>query len=116
MPPMKNSARLVQAICNEWHQSEVTCTLNSDSKTTLILEAGAGNATGKNLTLLINELEKKIGIFVVNVLDSGLLETTILLVDLLGPNPVDCRRSDYWSFSHDLDLFKKWRMDTEENL
>lgn len=101
MPLMKNSAGLVQAISYEWHQSEVTRALNSNCETTLVLEAGAGNATGKNFSLLINELEKKIRILVVNVLDSRLLETTILLVDLLGPNPVDCRRSDYWSFSHD---------------
>jgi hypothetical protein len=58
----------------------VTCTLNSLSHATLILEGSASDAAGQNLTLLIEELLQEFGILVVDILDAALLETALLFL------------------------------------
>ena len=55
-------------------------TLNGLSDTALILERSASDAAGQNLTLLVEELLQEFGILVVNVLDTALLETAVLLL------------------------------------
>ncbi len=66
----------------------MTCTLHCLSHAALILQRSACDAARENLTLLVEELLEEFWVFVVNVLDTALLETAILL--LLN---VNCCRS-----------------------
>ena len=61
-------------------RSQVAGTLNGLSDTALILEGSACDTAGENLTLLVEELLQEFGILVVNVLDTALLETAVLLL------------------------------------
>ena len=58
----------------------MTGTLDGLSHATLVLEGSACDAAGQNLTLLVEELLQEFGIFVVNVLDTALLETALLFL------------------------------------
>lgn len=57
-------------------------TLHGLSHTTLKLQRSTGDATGKDLALLVKELFEEFGILVVDVLDAATLETAIFLLDL----------------------------------
>ena len=63
-------------------------TLNSLSHTALILQRVTSDTARENLTLLVQELLQELRVFVVNVLDTALLEATILF-----PFDVNCLRS-----------------------
>lgn len=67
----------------------MACALDGDGKAALVLEAGAGNAAGQNLALLIDKLQEEIGVFVVDVLDPVLLEAAVLFRFGLRPNLID---------------------------
>ena len=56
----------------------MTGSLDSLCYTTLILQGSTCNATGQNLTLLIQEFLQEFGILIVNVLNTAFLETTVL--------------------------------------
>lgn len=55
----------------------MTCTLDGGSHTALVFQAVACNATRKQFALFVDELDQKIRIFVVNVLDAELAETAV---------------------------------------
>ena len=55
-------------------------TLNGLSHTTLILQRSTGDTAGKNLTLLVQELLQEFRILIIDVLDTALLETAVLLL------------------------------------
>ncbi len=46
----------------------------------LVLQAVAGDAAGQHFTLFIDELEQKLRVFVINVLDAEFAETAIFFV------------------------------------
>jgi hypothetical protein len=58
----------------------VTSTLDGLSYTALELEAGAGDATWEDLALLVKETLEELGILVVDILDTALLEAAVLLL------------------------------------
>lgn len=58
----------------------MTRTLDSSRNATLVLEAVARDTTRQKLALLVDELEEKIRVFVVNVLDAEFAETAIFFV------------------------------------
>ena len=57
---------LVADIRDERH---VACSLNSDSKLTLMISAGSGDSSGKDLGALAYALGKSFDVLVINVLD-----------------------------------------------
>ena len=57
--------------------------LHGLSHATLILQRGAGDTTGKDLALLIEELLQELGILVVDILNASLLEAAILFLLLI---------------------------------
>ena len=58
----------------------MTGSLDSLCYTTLILQRSTCNATGQNLTLLIQEFLQEFGILIVNVLNTAFFETTVLFL------------------------------------
>jgi hypothetical protein len=58
----------------------VTCTLHCLSHAALILQRSACDAARENLTLLVEELLEEFRILVVDVFDTALLETALLLL------------------------------------
>lgn len=58
----------------------MTCTLYSLCHTALEFERSAGDAAGKNLALLIEELLEEFRIFVIDLLDSAAFETTVFFL------------------------------------
>ena len=61
-------------------QGKVTSTLDGLSYAALELEAGAGDATWEDLALLVKETLEELGILVVDILDTALLEAAVLLL------------------------------------
>ena len=55
-------------------------TLNGLGHATLKLQRGAGDASGQDLTLLVEELLEEVGILVIDVFDSAFLEAAVLLL------------------------------------
>ena len=55
-------------------------TLDSLSYTTLELEAIACDTTWEDLTLIVEELLKELGVLVVHILDASLLKAAVLLL------------------------------------
>ena len=45
----------------------------------LVLVRGAGDATGQNLALFVDELQQEVGILIVDILDTEFFETAIFL-------------------------------------
>ena len=80
----------------------MACTLYSLSHTTLELERSSGDATGKELALLVEELLEEFGILVVDILDTASLETAIFL--LLYVYRQGCEVTDFRCLCHDLVL------------
>ena len=58
----------------------MTCTLYGLCHAALELQRSAGNAARQDLSLFVEELLEEFGIFVVDILDTALLETAILLL------------------------------------
>ena len=58
----------------------MTSTLHSLSHAALELQGSTGDAAGQNLSLFVEELLEEFGIFVVDILDTALLETAVLLL------------------------------------
>ncbi len=57
----------------------MTRTLHGLGHTALEFQRSAGDATGKNLALLVEELLEEFGILVIDILDTASLETAIFL-------------------------------------
>lgn len=70
---------LFHQIGYEGEKSQVASTLNGLCHATLILQRSTRDATRQNFTLLIEELLEEFRILVVNILDTALFETAILL-------------------------------------
>jgi len=47
---------------------------------TLKFGRSTGNTAGKNLTLLVNEFHKKVGVLIIDILYTALLETAVFLL------------------------------------
>ena len=62
-----SSLLLFHHICYKWKKCQMTGSLDSLCYTTLILQRSTCNATGQNLTLLIQEFLQEFGILIVNV-------------------------------------------------
>lgn len=62
------------------HEGQVAATLDGLTHFTLVLQAGAGEAAGKDLALLVHEAHQEVLVLVVDVGDPHLLETTVLLL------------------------------------
>ena len=58
----------------------MTSTLDSLCDATLELEARAGDTAGEDLTLFVEETLEEVGILVVDILDTALLEASVLLL------------------------------------
>ena len=58
----------------------MACALNGLSNSTLELQRSTGDATWENLTLLVEELLQELRIFVIDILDTCLLEAAILFL------------------------------------
>ncbi len=61
----------------------MTGALNGLSDAALELERSAGDAARQDLALLIEELLQELGVLVVDVLDTALLETAVFLALLI---------------------------------
>ena len=61
-------------------QCNLTCTLHGLSHAALKLQRGAGDATGQDLALLVEELLQELGVLVVDVLDAELLAAALLIL------------------------------------
>ena len=83
-------------------QRNLAGALHGLSHAALILQRSTGDATGQNLTLLVQELLQELGIFVVDILDTALLETAILL--LLRIDRRSSQITNFTLFCHSLSL------------
>lgn len=61
----------------------MSCTGNRLRHFTLELQARARQSSWEDLTLLVHELQQEVAILVIDVLDTALLETAVLLTILL---------------------------------
>ena len=61
-------------------QRYLACALDGLCHAALVFERSACDATGQNLTLLVKELLEELGILIVDVFDTALLETAIFLL------------------------------------
>ena len=71
---------LVADIRDERH---VACSLNSDSKLTLMISAGSGDSSGKDLGALAYALSKSAYVFVIDMVDLISAELADLLVSFV---------------------------------
>ena len=67
----------MQLVSEVRKQSDVAGLFNGFAYATLVFEAGSGQAAGQNLTLLIDQHQQKIGVFVVDVLEALLTEAAV---------------------------------------
>ena len=58
----------------------MTSTLHSLSHAALELQGSTGDAAGQDFSLFVEELLEEFGIFVVDILDTALLEAAVLLL------------------------------------
>jgi hypothetical protein len=72
---------LFQTIGYEWQQSQMSCFFDSLGYFSLVFRRVAGKSSWKDFTLLIDEFQKEVGILVVDILDTVLLESAIFLSD-----------------------------------
>jgi hypothetical protein len=79
---MRLSNHLFQQISDEGQHAQVACPLDGGGYAALVLQRIAGDAAGQNLALLVDELQQKIGVFVINVFDSEFAKTAIFLAFL----------------------------------
>ena len=70
-------ACLLHQVGNERQHAQVTGALDGSSDTTLIFQAITCNPAGQQFALLIDELEEKIRIFVIDVFDAKFAETAV---------------------------------------
>jgi len=70
---------LFQQIGYIGQQSQVTRTLYGSSHFALVLQRVARNAARQDFALLVDELEQKVAIFVIDVLDAKLAEAAVFL-------------------------------------
>jgi len=68
---------LLEQVANERQHTQVTGAFDGCGDAALVFEAVAGNAAGQQFALLVDELEQKIGVFVVNVFDAEFAETAV---------------------------------------
>jgi hypothetical protein len=68
---------LFERIADVGEQGQVAGAFDGLTHFALELEAGAGQPPGQDFTLLVEQFEQKVGVFVVDVLDPGLLEAAI---------------------------------------
>ena len=69
----------------------MTCTLHSLSHAALVFQRSTGYTARQNLTLFVEELLQELRVLIVDILDTALLETAVLLllnVDTRPPGTV----------------------------
>ena len=69
---------LLHQVGHKWQDRQMTCTLDGCSHTALVFQAVACDTTWKQFALFVDELQEKISVFVVNVLDTEFTETAVL--------------------------------------
>ena len=77
------SNNLFQRVGYVGHQGQVARLGYCLGYFTLELKAGAGNTTGQDAALLVDELQQEVRVFVVDVLDTGFLKAAVLLTGVL---------------------------------
>lgn len=73
---------LLKQIRYERQQRQVPCPLDGGRNTALVLQRVTGDATGQNFTLIVDKLEQKVRVFVVDVLDAVFAEAAVFLAFL----------------------------------
>ena len=71
---------LFHQVGNEGQESQMACTFNGLCHTTLEFQRGAGDATGKDLALLVEEFLEEFGILVVDIFDAAAFETAVFFL------------------------------------
>jgi len=74
---LNNKKTLTQAVGHVRHQGQVTGPFDGLGHLALVFEGGTGQTTRQQLTLLVNELEQKVGILVVDVANTVLAESAV---------------------------------------
>ena len=72
--------KLFHQIGYEGQECQVACTFHCLSDAALVFEGSAGDATGQDFALFVEELFEEFGIFVVNILDSALFEAAVFFL------------------------------------
>ena len=70
---------LFHQVGHERQNCQVAGTFHSGRYPALIFQAVAGNAARKQFALLVDELDQKVGIFVINVFDAEFAKTAVFL-------------------------------------
>ena len=68
---------LFHQVGHEWQDCQMTRTLDSSGYAALIFQAVACDAAREQFALFVDELDQKIRIFVINVLDAEFAETAV---------------------------------------
>ena len=71
---------LFHQVGHEWQHTQYPGAFDGSSHAALVFQAVARDAARQQFALLVDELQQKVAVFVVNVLDAEFTETAVFLV------------------------------------